>query len=163
MARKKTAAYPDELLIEQAKSALLEVASADHIGSPGVSAADSGVFTVTFPSLLPGYPGWNWVVSLADGDGGDLGVLEMHLLPGDGALLAPDWVPWSERMEEYLRQEADRDSEDGDTDDVDDIDDDIDDVLDGVDIDQLDLDPSALEVPDEPNDVFDHVDLDEED
>jgi len=105
------------------------------------------------------------VVAVSDGEGGSLGVLETHLLPGEGALLAPDWVPWSDRLEEYQRLEVERerDEEESDDDD-DDLDDDLDldDALDGIDIDQLDLDPAGLEVPEEPNDVFDHVDVDED-
>jgi hypothetical protein len=28
-------------------------------------------------------------------------VLELELLPHDGSLIAPDWVPWSQRLAEY--------------------------------------------------------------
>lgn len=160
MAKKKEA-YPRDLLVARAMEALTEVTPADSIGPNATVDDDGGVVTVTAPSLLPGYPGWNWVVTLSDGDGGELGVLEMHLLPGDDALLAPDWVPWSDRLEEYRRQEAEREVDESLEDDDDDLVDDIDDVMDGVDIDQLDLDPSGLEVPEEPNDVFDHVELDD--
>lgn len=161
---KKTTVVSDDTLVAAARGALEEFAKPDHIGDALTPTRDGEVYTVTFPSQLPGYPGWNWVVSLSDGEGGQLGVMEMHLLPGEGALLAPDWVPWSDRLDEYRRQEAQREADELDTDDDDDdLVDDIDDVLDGVDIDQLDLDPQDLEVPEEPNDVFDHVDLDDED
>jgi hypothetical protein len=101
----------------------------------------------------------------------DASVLELELLPGEGSLLPPDWVPWADRMEEYLIHEKElaeagalaeaREAMDDDDDDEDDFDDD----LDGVEIDQLDieLDPAPLEVPLEPNDVFDHVEFDEPD
>ncbi len=137
-------------------------APTEHIGELHSVTKLEGVHTVLFSCLTPGYPGWNWVVTLSDGDGGALGVLETHLLPGEGALLAPDWVPWADWLEEYQRLEAERESDDSPGDDDDDDDLDIDDALDGIDIDQLDLDPSALEIPEEPNDVFDHVDLDED-
>ena len=77
-------------------------------------------------------------------------------------MLAPDWVRWAERLEEYQRLEAERESDDTAADDDDDDGLDIDDALDGIDIDQLDLEPLALEIPEEPSDVFDHVDLEED-
>ena len=33
-------------------------------------------------------------------------MLETELMPGDGALLAPDWVPWADRLEEYKAAQA---------------------------------------------------------
>ena len=160
MAKKKSTLDGDRV-IDIARDALAEIAREEHVGPSSVSEVE-GLFTVSFESTMPGYPGWNWVVTLTDGDGGELSVLELNLLPGDTALLAPDWVPWADRLEEYQRLEAERaeNSDDDDDDDHDDID--IDDDLDGIDIDQLDLDPSGLEIPDEPNDVFDHVDVDDD-
>ncbi len=162
MAKKKSAIDP-ETLISLAREGLVGVAPEEHVGDAQVLDASDGVHSVSFVCLKPGYPGWNWLVTLSDGDGGALGVLETHLLPGEGALLAPDWVPWADRLEEYQRLEAEREREEALADEDDDDDDiDIDDALDGIDIDQLDLDPSGLEVPEEPNDVFDHVDFDED-
>ena len=169
MATKKASGqggHSDASVIEQAKSGLLEVTPADtFLDAPQVHRAE-GVATVTFPSTLPGYPGWAWTISLSDVKDLEPSVLEVELMPGEGALLAPDWVPWADRLEEYLLHEkviAIHDDPE-ESDDDDDHDDDFDDDVDGVDIDQLDveLDPSPLEVPDEPNDVFDHVDLDDE-
>ena len=56
-----------------------------------------------FAATMAGYPGWHWTVSVAELPGEEPTVLEAELLPGDGALLAPDWVPWSERLEDYKR------------------------------------------------------------
>jgi len=52
-----------------------------------------------FTADLPGYRGWRWcaVVAVA-GDEDKATVSEVVLLPGDGALLAPEWVPWTERI-----------------------------------------------------------------
>lgn len=162
MAKKKITVDHDAL-VARAREGLSGVAPDEHIGDGHVLDTVDGVHSVSFSCLKPGYPGWNWLVTLSDGDGGTLGVLETHLLPGEGALLAPDWVPWADRLEEYQRLEAERERDEALADDDDDDDDiDIDDALDGIDIDQLDLDPSGLEVPDEPNDVFDHVDVDED-
>ena len=173
----KAAALPKEAtLIELARDGLDGVATPEHVGEASVSSSE-GVVTVSFASLLPGYPGWMWQVNLSDGEGGAWGVLETHLVPGPEALVAPDWVPWADRLDEYRRSEAERLEAEADDVDEDDVDEDDldDDDLDGVDIDQLDLgdldaddldaddlDPAPLEVPDEPNDVFDHIDLDDE-
>lgn len=169
MATKKssgTGVHPDASLIEKATSGLLEVTPSDTFeNAPSVTRVE-GVATVTFPSLLPGYPGWAWTVSLSDVNDMEPGVLEVELMPGEGALLAPDWVPWADRLEEYLLHEkVIAIHDDPEESDDDDDDDDFEDDVDGVDIDQLDveLDPSPLEVPEEPNDVFDHVELDDED
>ena len=55
---------------------------------------------------MGGYPGWHWTVSVAELPDEEPTVLEAELLPGDGALLAPDWVPWSERLEDYEDAQA---------------------------------------------------------
>ena len=162
-----TGAPDDGALIALAHTGLDGVASAAEIGAEPSIERGEATATVSFPSLLPGYPGWRWEVVLSDGEGGQWGVLETHLVPGPDALVAPDWVPWADRLEEYRRSEAERlEAEADDEDDVDEDDLDDDD-LDGVDIDQLDLgdddmDPSPLEMPGEPTDVFDHVDIDDE-
>lgn len=156
MAKKKAPA--ESTIHELAKAAVLDTAPEDHIGPAHPVETDGGVHTVRFDSLLSGYPGWQWVVTLSDGDGGELGVMELHLLPGPDALVAPDWVPWEERLEEYRRHEAEESSDDDDA--VDEADLDEGDI-DGVDIDQLDLDPGPLEVPGEPTDVFDHIEVED--
>jgi len=160
MAKKKSMVDSDAA-VSTAREGLIGVAPDEHIGEVSSVQTADGVHTVSFSCLKPGYPGWNWVVAVSDGEGGELGVLETHLLPGEGALLAPDWVPWADRLEEYQRLEVERERDEEESDDDDD-DLDLDDALDGIDIDQLDLDPAGLEVPEEPNDVFDHVDVDED-
>ena len=63
---------------------------------------EDGSYALIFACLLSGYPGWQWNVSLAEVDGDDPTVIEAELLPTEGALVAPDWVPWSQRLAEYL-------------------------------------------------------------
>lgn len=67
----------------------------EHLGS-SVEAA----FTTThrFGADLPGYRGWYWACVLALVPGGELTVDEIALLPGDDALVAPEWVPWEKRV-----------------------------------------------------------------
>ncbi len=98
-----TPASPDAVLssaVDLARSAVLEIAPADHVGEHlGVAADDERLATHTFACLAPGYRGWTWGVTLAVVPGGDVAtVSEVVLLPGAGALLAPAWVPWNERV-----------------------------------------------------------------
>lgn len=63
---------------------------------------EDGAYTLRFANTMPGYIGWEWAVSLAELDAGDPSVLEAELLPTEDALVAPEWVPWSQRLAEYL-------------------------------------------------------------
>ncbi len=153
-----------------ARGALGEITVPKHVGAlRDIEVADD-VATVRFSTTQGGYPGWAWTVSIAVNPGMEPAVLETELMPGDGALVAPDWVPWADRLEDYLAQQAeagddsDEDSDD-DSDDEDDDDDDDhpehDDDVDGVDID-LHADDDADEADDESEDDLDD-DLDEDD
>lgn len=157
------ATVSEETCVALARVALLEVTGADTFeDSPRVTHEGESV-SVSYPSSQPGYPGWHWIVSVSSVPGVEPSVLELGLLPAEGALVSPEWVPWADRLEEYLLHEKelkDQESEDEDDDEDDAFD--LDDDVDGVDIDQLDLDldPAPLEVPDEPDDLFDHVEVD---
>lgn len=134
-----------------ALSALLEVQPPATVGE-FVSETDEGdhVVTYRFATTQAGYPGWNWAVAVAHLPGAEPTVVESELLPAEGALLAPDWVPWSERMDDYRAAqlalgEAAADADDDEDDDDDDDDEDAfgsDNLhggdLDGVDIDEID-------------------------
>jgi len=157
--------HSDELVTGLAKEALIEITQPETFEPTAQVIRSEGVATVAFACTLSGYPGWSWTVAVSDVVDLAPTVLELELLPGEGALLPPDWVPWADRMEEYLVHEKELADaallDDDDDDDHDDFDGDVD----GVEIDELDLelDPAPLEVPEEPNDVFDHVEFDEED
>jgi hypothetical protein len=162
----KKSAVSEDTFVALARVALLEVTGADTFEDNPVVTHEGESVTVAYPSTQPGYPGWVWTVSVSNVPGVDPSVLEVGLLPGEGSLVAPDWVPWADRLEEYLLHEKElKDQADADDDEDDDDALDLDDDVDGVDIDQLDLDldPTPLEVPDEPDDLFDHVELDEPD
>jgi hypothetical protein len=78
------------------------VATAD-LGSVGehltVQADDDRVVTHLFDSLDPAYPGWRWAVTVSRASRSKtVTVSEAVLLPGPEALLAPEWVPWSDRV-----------------------------------------------------------------
>ncbi|ACZ31936.1 hypothetical protein Xcel_2929 [Xylanimonas cellulosilytica DSM 15894] len=87
--------------VELARAAAVEVAeSASDVGEH-VGAVVDGERLVShrFAAAMAGYQGWSWVVTLARVPRGrNATVCEVELLPGDGALLAPDWLPWSERL-----------------------------------------------------------------
>jgi hypothetical protein len=93
---------PDAVLaaaVDRAQVAAVEVGG-DAVGEHlGLRADDELVVTHAFAATLPGYGGWHWAVSLARAaDSDEPTVDEVVLLPGDGALLAPPWVPWDERV-----------------------------------------------------------------
>ena len=69
----------------------------DHLG---VVAEGARVATHSFEVLHPGYTGWRWAVSVARASRARVvTVSEVVMLPGEGALVAPAWVPWSDRIQ----------------------------------------------------------------
>jgi len=177
----------DERLLhahDLALRALHEITPADTVGPPaGYLLEDGGVVSLRFHTRLLGYPGWYWTVSVAVVDDAEPTVLEAELMPGEGALLAPEWVPWATRLADYQAAQAaaaENDESEDDEDDLDDTEDD-DDVeddedaddepkarfhagdLDGVDIDELDQsdDPEA-DSDDSDEDASDEDDVDED-
>ena len=163
-----------------ALAALHEITPAATVGpAAGFTPEEDGSVSLRFENRLPGYPGWYWTVTVARVEDEEPTVLEVELLPGDGALLAPEWVPWAERLAEYRAHQAElaeaaaaggehadgeEEAADGDLDDDgiddDELDEDGSDILhagdlDGVDIDELD--------PSDQDDELDASDEDDED
>jgi hypothetical protein len=146
-------------VFEVAYAALLEVTPVETIGDPAGEVAESdGVVSVLFECALPGYPGWKWTVSVATVEGEQPTALEAELMPSEGALLSPDWVPWSDRLADYkaaqLAAGEEVDESDEDADDADDLDDAEDEDEDESDDDESDDD-------DEDDDDSDDEDEDE--
>jgi Protein of unknown function (DUF3027) len=85
--------------VDLARAAAQEVGG-DAVGEHlGVQAEADRVVTHSFASLLPGYVGWRWAVTVARAPRArHVTVDEVVLLPGAEALLAPPWLPWSERL-----------------------------------------------------------------
>lgn len=93
-----------------ALAALREITPAETIGDPvGHTVEGEGVVSLRFANRMLGYPGWIWTVTLTVVDDAEPTVLETELLPGDGALLAPDWVPWAVRLAEYHEAQSEDD------------------------------------------------------
>jgi hypothetical protein len=78
----------------------VDVAGADVVGEySGVFAEDERVATHLFACLDRAYPGWRWAVTVNRASRAKIvTVSETVLLPGPESLLAPPWVPWSERV-----------------------------------------------------------------
>jgi hypothetical protein len=94
---------PDPVLaaaVDLARAAAETEAGEDGVGRHvGVDAEDSAAATHLFETLHPGYRGWRWAVTVATaGPGTPVTVSEVVLLPGPDALVAPEWVPWQERV-----------------------------------------------------------------
>ncbi|WP_177153970.1 DUF3027 domain-containing protein [Streptomyces sp. 2131.1] len=94
---------PDRLCAEAVD---LARAAAEEAAAPGVVGEHAGVVsegdrvvTHYFECEDPGYRGWRWAVTVARASRAKNVTLdETVLLPGSDAILAPEWVPWSERL-----------------------------------------------------------------
>ncbi|OUD02477.1 DUF3027 domain-containing protein [Streptomyces swartbergensis] len=94
---------PDRLCAEAVD---LARAAAEEAATPGivgehvelVSEGDR-VVTHFFECKELGYRGWRWAVTVARASRAKIVTVdEAVLLPGPDAVLAPEWVPWSERL-----------------------------------------------------------------
>ena len=86
---------------ELARRVALEAAERQEDVGPFLTARDMGenVFDYRFVSDIKGYEGWQWSVTLYhDPELGSWTVDEASLLPTDQSLLAPDWIPWKDRI-----------------------------------------------------------------
>lgn len=140
-----------------ARAALLEITEAATIGTfAGVVNEGEHTYLVQFACTKPGYPNWRWTVSLAHLPGEEPSVLEAELLPDEGAMLAPDWVPWADRLAEWEASQSALDDDEADDDSDDDADDGSADDDDPSDEDVLDDDEALLHSGD-----LDGVDIDD--
>ena len=61
-----------------------------------------GITTFFFASKKLGYLGWRWSVTIYQADPvSEPSLCEVVMVPGDDSLIAPNWVPWSERLADY--------------------------------------------------------------
>lgn len=121
-----------------ARTALIEATSKSKVGN-FIEVFEDGesVATYLFENNQKGYVGWRWSVTIFQAKASDPAtVSEIVLLPGPDSLVAPDWVPWSERLADYkalqleLEKQAALDAEDSDDDE--DSEDDTDEELEEV-------------------------------
>lgn len=87
--------------VDQAREAAVEHAKDFGVGEHiGVVAEGERVVTHLFDCPHPGYRGWRWAVTMVRASRAKKATInEIVLLPGDDALLAPGWVPWSDRIQ----------------------------------------------------------------
>lgn len=96
-------AKPDPVLlqaVELARTAAIEEAGQAAVGDyVGVEMDEDRVATHSFASTSPAYVGWRWAVTLARATRArSATVNQVVLLPGPESIVAPAWVPWSERV-----------------------------------------------------------------
>ncbi|WP_433491604.1 DUF3027 domain-containing protein [Nocardia grenadensis] len=85
--------------VDLARSALVDLEPTGVGAHLGVRAEDECSATHRFEATLPGYHGWQWAVVVAAAPGTDrVTVSESALLPGPDALIAPEFVPWDQRV-----------------------------------------------------------------
>ncbi|MER5752997.1 DUF3027 domain-containing protein [Streptomyces sp. NPDC002088] len=94
---------PDRLCaeaIDLARAAAEEAAAPGVVGEHvGLVSEGDRVVTHFFGCKELGYRGWRWAVTVARASRAKVVTLdEVVLLPGPDAVLAPEWVPWSERL-----------------------------------------------------------------
>ena len=87
--------------VDLARAAAVEDAGVMGVGEYlGAHADEERVLTHFFACPHPAYRGWRWSVTVARASRAKVVTLdEVALLPGEGALLAQEWVPWAERIQ----------------------------------------------------------------
>ena len=85
-----------------------ETAPANGVGKfLGTATEDKDTTSYRFESKLTGYVGWEWNVVIFQAKKSDAAtVSEVVLLPGKNSVVAPSWVPWSERRAELEKNKA---------------------------------------------------------
>ena len=94
---------PDSTLasaVDFARAAVIEEATLAKVGDHIDTVSDGDlVVTHYFACSDRAYVGWRWAVTLTRVTGSDhVTVDEIVLLPGPDSLLAPEWLPWSDRV-----------------------------------------------------------------
>jgi hypothetical protein len=90
-----------EAAVELAREAALEAAGVMGVGDYlGCHAEGERVVSHVFACPHPGYQGWRWSVTVARASRAKTVTMnEVVLLPGEGALLAASWLPWTDRIQ----------------------------------------------------------------
>ena len=96
---------PKSPVLEQkdfAREALIAATSKSKVGNfIEVIEEGDGLASYLFENNQKGYVGWRWSVTIFQGESAEPTVSEIVLMPGPDSLIAPDWVPWSERLADY--------------------------------------------------------------
>jgi hypothetical protein len=86
--------------VDLSRDAALQEAEGNVVGEHlGTHSPAERVVTHVFACTDPAYVGWVWEVQLSRAPRQRSATVDdVLLLPGQGAILAPDWVPWHERV-----------------------------------------------------------------
>ena len=92
--------------MDAARAGLDGLAAPDEVGEHvDVLVDDDRLLTHRFACRMPGYAGWLWYVTIARAPRAkQVTVCETGLMAGEGALVAPPWVPYAERVNEEERE-----------------------------------------------------------
>ncbi|WP_427004680.1 DUF3027 domain-containing protein [Pseudarthrobacter sp. H2] len=94
---------PDAVLaaaVDVARTAVEGIAPAGQIGKHlGARTEGDRLVTHLFESQVPGYQGWQWYAVLTRNSRSKIVTVdELGLLPSEDSILAPEWIPWAERV-----------------------------------------------------------------
>ena len=90
-----------------AEKAAKEFAPSGGVGKVlGTVDEETNVVSYRFQANMKEYLGWEWNVVVFQAKKADPTISEVVLLPGKESIVAPDWVPWSERRAELDKSEA---------------------------------------------------------
>ena len=94
-------------LANLARAAAIESANSSVVGD-FIEVVDEkdNVWSYLFASKLKGYLDWHWSVTVHAPTKQEPTISEVVLLPGTGSLLAPNWVPWAERLADWKALQA---------------------------------------------------------
>ena len=83
------------------KAAVEDAGKSEYVGEfYSIDSDEDRVATYLFEAKLPGYHGWRWGVTVVKiDDASKPTICDVVLLPGTQALLAPNWVPYSQRIQ----------------------------------------------------------------
>lgn len=86
--------------VELARDAACSIAEPGTVGEHlGMVMDGDRLATHSFACTAPAYRGWRWAVVVARvARSRTVTVCETHLLPGQEAILAPEWVPYAQRL-----------------------------------------------------------------
>jgi hypothetical protein len=86
--------------VDLAREAAVGIAEPDTVGEHEGAVMDAErLATHYFTCTAAAYPGWRWAVTLARAPRSKKAtVCETNLVPGEGALLSPEWLPYDQRL-----------------------------------------------------------------
>ncbi|MEI6649478.1 MAG: DUF3027 domain-containing protein [Actinomycetes bacterium] len=93
-------ADPFDALALAREAAIADANSIEFVGElVSIEIEEDRIATYLFEAALPGYGGWRWAVTVAKlEDDAPATLCDIVLLPGPTSLIAPEWVPYKDRI-----------------------------------------------------------------